>query len=33
VVRVAEVIADLRGTTAEAIGDATHQNHVRLFTP
>jgi TatD DNase family protein len=33
VARVAEVIADLRGTTAEAIADATHQNHVRLFTP
>jgi TatD DNase family protein len=31
--RVAEVIAGLRGTTAEAIADATHQNHVRLFAP
>jgi TatD DNase family protein len=33
VARVAEVIADLRGTTADAIASATHQNHVRLFTP
>jgi len=33
VARVAEVIADLRGTTAEGIADATHQNHVRLFNP
>ena len=33
VARVAEVIASLRGTTAEAIADATHQNHVRLFVP
>jgi TatD DNase family protein len=33
VARVAEVIADLRGTTAGAIADATHQNHVRLFNP
>ena len=33
VARVAEVIADLRGTTAEGIADATHQNHVRLLNP
>jgi TatD DNase family protein len=33
VARVAEVIADLRATTAEAIANATHQNHVRLFNP
>jgi TatD DNase family protein len=33
VVRVAEVIADLRGMTAEAVAAATHENHVRLFTP
>jgi TatD DNase family protein len=33
VARVAEVIAELRGTTAEAIGEATHRNHVRLFNP
>jgi TatD DNase family protein len=33
VARVAEVIAELRGTTVEAIGHATHQNHVRLFNP
>jgi len=33
VARVAEVIASLRGTTAEAIADATQQNHVRLFVP
>jgi TatD DNase family protein len=33
VARVAEVIADLRGTTVEAIGSATDQNHVRLFNP
>ena len=33
VARVAEVIADLRGTTAEAIASATHENHVRLFNP
>jgi TatD DNase family protein len=33
VARVAEVIAELRGTTAEAIAQATHENHVRLFNP
>jgi len=33
VARVADVIAHLRGTTTEAIADATHRNHVRLFTP
>jgi TatD DNase family protein len=33
VVRVTEVIAELRGTTAEAIAAATHENHVRLFNP
>ena len=33
VARVAGVIAELRGTTAEAIAGATHQNHVRLFNP
>jgi len=33
VVRVAEVIAELRGTTAEAIATATDENFVQLFTP
>jgi TatD DNase family protein len=33
VTRVAEVIAELRGTTAAAIGEATHVNHARLFNP
>jgi TatD DNase family protein len=33
VARVAEVIADLRGTTTESIADTTQQNHLRLFTP
>ena len=33
VARVAEVIEELRGTTAEAVATATHENHVRLFTP
>jgi TatD DNase family protein len=33
VTRVAEVIAELRGTTAEVIARATHENHVRLFNP
>ena len=33
VARVAEVIAELRGITAEAVATATHGNHVRLFTP
>lgn len=33
VARVAEVIAELRGTTADAIAGATHENHVRLFAP
>jgi TatD DNase family protein len=33
VARVAEVIAELRGTTVEAIAGATHQNHTRLFNP
>jgi TatD DNase family protein len=33
VARVAEVIAGLRGTTAEAVATATHENHVLLFTP
>ena len=33
VARVAEVIAELRGMTAEAVAAATHENHVRLFTP
>jgi hypothetical protein len=31
--RVAEVIAELRGTTVEAIGLATQANHERLFNP
>ena len=31
--RVAEVIAELRGTTTEAITGATDANHVRLFAP
>jgi TatD DNase family protein len=33
VARVAEVIAELRGTTTDAIAAATHRNHVRLFNP
>ena len=33
VARVAEAIAELRGTTAEAIAASTHENHVRLFNP
>jgi TatD DNase family protein len=33
VARVAEVIAELRGSGAEAIGHVTQQNHVRLFNP
>jgi TatD DNase family protein len=33
VTRVAEVIAELRGSSAAAIGEATHANHVRLFNP
>jgi TatD DNase family protein len=33
VARVAEVIAELRGMTAEAVATVTHENHVRLFTP
>jgi TatD DNase family protein len=33
VARVASVIAELRGMTAEAVAMATHENHVRLFTP
>jgi TatD DNase family protein len=33
VARVAEVIAELRGTTADEIAAATHANHVRLFNP
>jgi TatD DNase family protein len=33
VTRVAEVIAELRGTTAAVIAEATHRNHVRLFNP
>jgi Tat protein secretion system quality control protein TatD with DNase activity len=31
--RVAEVIADLRGTTDGRLPIATHQNQVRLFNP
>jgi TatD DNase family protein len=31
--RVIEVVAELRGTTAAAIAEATHDNHVRLFNP
>jgi TatD DNase family protein len=31
--RVAEVIAELRGTTTEAIAGATADNHARLFNP
>jgi Tat protein secretion system quality control protein TatD with DNase activity len=30
---VAEVIAELRGTTTEAIAGATADNHARLFNP
>jgi TatD DNase family protein len=33
VARVAEVIAELRGTTADAIAAATGRNYVRLFNP
>jgi TatD DNase family protein len=33
VARVAEVIAELRGTTAAAIAEATDANHARLFNP
>jgi len=33
VARVAEVIAELRGSGAEEIGHVTQQNHVRLFNP
>ncbi len=33
VVRVAEVIAELRGVTIEAIARATDENFVRLFNP
>lgn len=33
VVRVAEVIAELRGTTVEVIGQATSDNFERLFNP
>lgn len=33
VVRVAEVIAELRGSTVGAIAAATGRNHVRLFAP
>jgi Tat protein secretion system quality control protein TatD with DNase activity len=32
-VRVAEVIAELRGTTADEIDTATSRNFERLFTP
>jgi TatD DNase family protein len=33
VARVAEVIAELRGSGAGEIGHVTQQNHVRLFNP
>jgi TatD DNase family protein len=33
VVRVAEVIAELTGTTTDAIADATSKNFARLFAP
>jgi TatD DNase family protein len=33
VARVAEVIAELRGSATEAIASATQVNHVRLFAP
>jgi TatD DNase family protein len=33
VVRVAEVIAQLRGVALEAVGDAAHANFERLFNP
>jgi TatD DNase family protein len=33
VVHVAEAVARLRGSTAEAIGEASHQNFTRLFNP
>jgi Tat protein secretion system quality control protein TatD with DNase activity len=33
VVRVAEAIAELRGTTIDEIDRATQSNHYRLFNP
>jgi TatD DNase family protein len=33
VVHVAEAIAQLRRTTAEAVGEASHENFTRLFNP
>jgi TatD DNase family protein len=33
VVHVAEAIAQLRGTTAEAVGEASRENFTRLFNP
>ena len=33
VVHVAEAIAELRGTTAEAVADASRENFTRLFNP
>ena len=33
VVHVADAIARLRGTTAEAVGEASHDNFTRLFNP
>jgi len=33
VVRVAEVVAELRGTNVDAIDDATSKNFARLFVP
>jgi TatD DNase family protein len=33
VVRVAEVISELRNTSAEAVADATSENFDRLFVP
>ena len=33
VVHVAEAIAKLRGTTVEAVAEASHQNFTRLFNP
>jgi TatD DNase family protein len=33
VVHVAEAIAKLRGTTLEAVAEASHRNFTRLFNP
>jgi len=33
VVRVAEVIGEVRGVAADAIAEATRQNFIRVFNP